>query len=180
MMTDFYRVVLKELVTIGPDVIKEGSSLELHERLIMAASFALNLIFSLGGDFCGGIHQIGHQLTAKYGIDHGATLSIVSGAFFESQFESRKENLAAAAEFVFGVTGGSVDDRARAFITELNKFIVLIGQPLKVSDWPGVTIRDGDVEAITKAVIGAAGRPVGWHQCATEDVIRQILTKVVK
>jgi alcohol dehydrogenase YqhD (iron-dependent ADH family) len=37
--------VVKEFVAIGPDVVKEGSPLELHERLIMAAPFALNGLF---------------------------------------------------------------------------------------------------------------------------------------
>jgi alcohol dehydrogenase YqhD (iron-dependent ADH family) len=71
-----YRSVVKELVTIGPDLVKDASSLELHERLILAASFALNGLFTLGKPGCAGIHKLGHQLTVKYGIDHGATLAI--------------------------------------------------------------------------------------------------------
>jgi NADP-dependent alcohol dehydrogenase len=125
--------------------------------------------------------MIGHELTAKYEIDHGATLAIVTGPFLESQFEPRKENYARTAEFVFGITQGTVDERARAFIAELQKFITAIGQPLKVSDWPGVKIRSGDVEELVKWVIGTnRGNPVGFRQCATEHVIREILTKVVK
>jgi alcohol dehydrogenase YqhD (iron-dependent ADH family) len=181
MMDNFYRVVVKELVTIGPDVVKEGSSLELHERLIMAASFACNQLFVLGGEPCWAIHMIGHQLTAKYGIDHGATLAIVSAPFLESQFEARKENYARTAEFVFGVDKGTVEEKASAFIVELQKFITAIGQPLKVSDWAGAKIESGDVEELVKWVITANhGKPVGWRQCATEAVIREVFTKVVK
>jgi alcohol dehydrogenase YqhD (iron-dependent ADH family) len=180
-MDNFYRVVVKELVTIGPDVVKEGSSLELHERLIMAASFACNQLFALGGEGCWAIHMIGHQLTAKYGIDHGATLAIVSAPFLESQFEARKQNYARTAEFVFGVEKGTVEEKARAFIAELQKFILAIGQPLKVSDWAGAKIESGDVEELVKWVVAANhGKPVGWRQCATEAVIREVLTKVVK
>jgi alcohol dehydrogenase YqhD (iron-dependent ADH family) len=180
MMTEFFRVITKELVTIGTEVIKEGSSLELHERLIMAASFALNRIFALGGPLCGGIHAIGVPLTAKYGIDHGATMSMISIPFLESQFEARKENLAATAEFVFGIKDGTTEEKARGFLTELEKFIKSIGQPLKVSDWPGVVIQERDVEDLTKVVLTVNGGPVGYKQCATEDVIRQVLAKTVK
>jgi alcohol dehydrogenase YqhD (iron-dependent ADH family) len=180
MMTDFYHVVVKDFVTIGPDVIKEGSSLQLHERLIMAASFALNFVFALGGEFCGAIHAIGHQLTAKYGIDHGATLAIVSIPFLESQFEARKANFAATGEFVFGVKGATVDEKAKAFLVELGKFIKAIGQPLKVTDWPGAKVEAGDVDALTKAILGVLGGPIGFHKCAPEEVIRQVLTKVVQ
>jgi alcohol dehydrogenase YqhD (iron-dependent ADH family) len=94
------RSIVKELL---PGVVKEGSSLELRERLIMAASFALNLVFTLGKRGCFRIHMIGHQLTAKYGINHGATLAIVSKPCLESQFHERKAGLAASAEVVFGI-----------------------------------------------------------------------------
>jgi alcohol dehydrogenase YqhD (iron-dependent ADH family) len=181
MTNDFYRCVVKELVTIGPEVVKEGSSLELHERLIMAASFACNQLFALGGEGCWAIHQIGHQLTAKYGIDHGATLAIVTVPFLETQFEARKEVLAKTAEFVFGVKEGTVDEKARAFLSETLKFIRAIGQPTKVSEWKGATIADGDVQALVQAVLAVTGgNPVGWRQCATETVIREVLTKVVQ
>jgi alcohol dehydrogenase YqhD (iron-dependent ADH family) len=85
-----------------------------------------------------------------------------------------------SAEFIFGVKGGSVDERARAFLTELEKFIKSIGQPLKVSDWPGVTIQKDDIDVMTKIIMGITGKPMGYQECATEEVIRQVLAKVVK
>jgi alcohol dehydrogenase YqhD (iron-dependent ADH family) len=105
--------VVKELVPIDPNVVKEGSLLELHKWLIMAASFALNGLFQLGKPGYAGIHKLGHQLTAKYGIDHGSTLAICTKGCLESQFEARKAWFAAFAEFVFRVHDGTVEQRAR-------------------------------------------------------------------
>jgi alcohol dehydrogenase YqhD (iron-dependent ADH family) len=175
-----YMAVVKELVAIGPDVVKEGSSLELHERLIMAASFALNGLFQLGKPGCAGIHKIGHQLTAKYGIDHGATLAICTKGCLESQFEARKAWFAASAEFVFGVHEGTVEQKARAFIDRLQRFIVALGLPTKVSDWPGAVVAPGDVEELVQGILTTAGAPaVGFQGSYTEADIRRILTEVV-
>ena len=180
MMDHFWMAVMKELVDIGPEVVKEGSSLELHERLIMAASFALNQIFCLGKEGCAGIHMIGHQLTSKYGIDHGATLAIVTGPFLETQFEARKPLLAETAEYVFGVREGTEDEKARAFIDRMNQFIETIGQPRKVSDWEGVKVEAGDVEEVTKMVMeSVGGKPFGHHGCGTEEVCRKVLQQVI-
>jgi alcohol dehydrogenase YqhD (iron-dependent ADH family) len=180
LMENCSMAVVKELVTIGPEVVKEGSSLELRERLIMSALFALNLLFQLGKPGCAGIHKVGHQLTVKYGIDHGATLAIVTKGCLESQFEARKAGFAASAEFVFDITEGTVDEKARAFIDELQKFIVKIGLPTKVSDWPGAVIGPNDVEEIVQGILTTAGAPaVGFQGCYTEADIRAILTKVV-
>jgi alcohol dehydrogenase YqhD (iron-dependent ADH family) len=116
-----YMAVVKELVTIGPEIVKEGASLELHERLIVAASFALNGMFTLGKPGCAGIHMIGHQLTVKYGIDHGATLAICTKGCLESQFEARKSGYAESAGVVFGVWQGTVEERGREFIERLQR-----------------------------------------------------------
>jgi alcohol dehydrogenase YqhD (iron-dependent ADH family) len=175
-----YMAVAKELVTIGPDVIKEGSSLELHERLIMAASFALNGMFTLGKPGCAGIHKVGHQLTVKYGIDHGATLAICTKACLETQFEKRKAGYAESAEVVFGIQTGTVEEKARSFIDELQKFVIALGLPTKVSDWPGVVVRPNDVEELVQGILTTAGAPaVGFQGCYTEADIRAVLTQVV-
>ena len=180
MMDMFMMSVMKELVDIGPDVIKENSPIELHERLIIAASFALNFIFVLGKETCWAIHTIGHQLTSNYGIDHGATLSIVSPYFLENQFEQRKTLLAKAGAFVFGCTG-TEDEKARGFISELRKFIKKIGQCTKVSDWEGAVIQEGDVEKVTKMVMESVGyKPFGFRRQITEEITREVLKHCIQ
>ncbi|OHT09397.1 alcohol dehydrogenase, iron-containing family protein [Tritrichomonas foetus] len=180
MFDNFWLSVIKELVDIGPDVVQEGSSIELHERLIVAASFALNFIFTLAKDQCWGIHMIGHQLTAKYDIDHAASLAIVGPFLLENQFERRIPLLAKSAEFAFGVKEGTQEEKARAFISELRKFIIKIGQPTKVSEWEGAKIGENDVEVVTKMVMGSVGgQPFGFHGQITEDVVRDVLKHVI-
>ena len=175
MMDMFLMSVLKELVDIGPEVIKENSSIELHERLIVAASFALNGILVLGKETCWAIHKIGHQLTSEYGIDHAATLAIVSPYFLENQFEQRKVLLAKAGAFVFGCQG-TEEEKARGFIAELRKFIKKIGQCTKVTDWEGATIKEGDLEKITKRVMESMGnKPFGFRGQITEEIVKEVL-----
>jgi alcohol dehydrogenase YqhD (iron-dependent ADH family) len=180
LMDLYWMSTVKELVTIGPDVVKEGSSLELRERLIVAASFALNFIFTLGKEGCWAIHGIGHMLTAKYDIDHGASLAIVGPPLLASQLEARKSLLAKSAEFVFGVTTGTQEEKAQAFIAKLTEFITSIGQPHKVSDWPGAKISPGDVDEVTKWVWDSVGqKPFGWKGLITEELVKTILTQVI-
>lgn len=173
--------VFKELVRIGPEVIKENSSKELHERLIMAASFALNDIMTLGVECDWSIHMIGQQLTALYGIDHGATLSICSIPFLESQFDNRKEKYAISAEYVFGIKEGSIEDKARSFLRELRQFIENIGMPTKVSEVEGVNIEEGDINKCTDMVWSSAGNSsFGYRGMTTKEITRQVLKAVIQ
>jgi alcohol dehydrogenase YqhD (iron-dependent ADH family) len=107
-------------------------------------------VFGLGKEDCWAIHEIGHQIAAKYDIDHGPTLSIVGLVLLETQLQARKGLMAKTAEFVFGVEEGSEEEKARAFIQKLREFIVEIGQPLKVPDCEGVIIAPGDVDELVE------------------------------
>jgi alcohol dehydrogenase YqhD (iron-dependent ADH family) len=180
LMDAYWIATFKEFVDIGADVVKPDLSIELRGRLVIACSFALNFVFTLGKEPCWAIHLIGHQLTALYGIDHGASLSIVAPTLLETQFKHRKNLLAKCAEKVFGVTSGTVEKKARAFIAKLREFITAINSPVKVSDVPGVIIHPGDVDKLTNLVIkSVGGGPFGWRGTVTRANVKEILTKVV-
>lgn len=181
MFDDFFFSILRELVEIGPEVIKENSSLELHERLIVACSFALNYIFSFGKEAYWETHVIGHQLTAKYGIDHGATLAMVMPTLLESQIDQRKEIYAKTAEEVFGVKDGTLEQKAVALIDHIRKFIKILGLPETVGQWEGVKIGGNDVDEVTENIFiqSTDGKPFGYKDCCTKEVVHKILEKVI-
>jgi alcohol dehydrogenase YqhD (iron-dependent ADH family) len=181
LFDDLFLSVFKELVTIGPDVVKPGATIELRERLILAALFALNMLFMIGKESCWGIHKLASPITVKYGIDHGSALAIVAIPFLQTQKGARKTLMAKAAQVVFGVDSGTEEERADAFIEELRKFAVAIGQPAKVSDWEGAVIGEGDREEIlTIFSNGNNGQAVGWKGCVTNELFSAILDKVLK
>jgi alcohol dehydrogenase YqhD (iron-dependent ADH family) len=157
LMAASRMATIKELVGIGSAVVKAGSPLELRARLVVAASFALNVIFGLGKDPRRGRHAIGRQLMVKDNSDHGASLAIVGAPFPRSSLQIRKR-LLAKAERVFGVENGSEEEKANAFMEKLAAVIPSIGQPLKASDWPGAIVGAGDVAKVTKSVLDSMGR----------------------
>ncbi|OHT00658.1 alcohol dehydrogenase, iron-containing family protein [Tritrichomonas foetus] len=181
MFDDFWMSVCKELVTIGVPLLQPNSSLELHSRLIVAASFALNYILGLGQEQCWAIHQIGHMLTAKYDIDHGTSLAMCMPHFMETQFEQRKVKFAKMAEFVFGVKEGTVDEKARALIQKITQWRDDLGIPGIVSRWEGAKISPGDADELAKKAIQQSGhgQNLGFRGCCTEDVAREVLKKVI-
>jgi len=183
MMDDFWISIVKELVAIGPDLLKPNSSLELHERLIVAATFALNLVFTLCKPTDWSIHTIGHMLTAEYGIDHGATLAIVAPVLLERKFEDRKVLMAKTAEQVFDIREGTVDEKARAFIEKIREYIRTIKQPLKVSEYEfpmTKKIENGDVDKVTNMVMESTdNKPFGVDKLITKDDVHWILERCI-
>jgi alcohol dehydrogenase YqhD (iron-dependent ADH family) len=68
----------------GPELLKDLNNYELREKIMYAATMALNGLTLQGkksGDWA--VHGIGHILSLLYNIPHGATLTIVYPAWLK-------------------------------------------------------------------------------------------------
>lgn len=106
---------------------------------------------------------------------------MVMPTFLESQIEERKEIYAKTAETVFGVREGTVEEKANALIDHIRKFIRILGIPEKVSDWEGVKIEKSDIDQVTENIFeqSTEGKPFGYNDCCTKEVVHRILEKVI-
>lgn len=181
MNDNFVMSVMRELVDISKHIFEKPAKIEYYERLIVAASFALNRVLLLGKEGCGAIHGIGHQLTVMYEIDHGATLAMVTPFFLKHFKKTRGYLMARSAERVFDVNQGTDDQKADAFIAKLTQWIHEIGHVLTVSEYLHRPVEAGDLEKVVKLVMDSkGGKPFGWHSEVTEDIVREVLTHVIK
>lgn len=181
MNDNFVMSVMRELVDISKNIFEQSPNLELYERLTVAASFALNGSLTLGKEICLAIHAIGNELTVEYGIDHGATLAMITTPFLRHFKKTRGYLMARCAERVFDVTEGSDEKKADAFIEKLEKWILELGHVMTVSEWTGKPVNPGDLEVLTKLVMGAFdGKPFGWHEEVTEEIVREVLSHAIK
>jgi hypothetical protein len=88
--------------------------------------------------------------------------------------------LAKAAEYVFGVKAGTVDEKGRAFIQKLRDFGKRLECPSVVGEWSRAVIRPGDVDEVTELVMDTtAGQPFGWHNEITRHAVRDLLIKAI-
>jgi len=77
-------------------------------------------------------HMIGHELTALYGIDHARTLAIVLPSLLQVQRADKREKLLQYAERVWGIQGGSEDERIDAAIARTRAFFEGVGIPTRL------------------------------------------------
>jgi alcohol dehydrogenase YqhD (iron-dependent ADH family) len=179
LFDSYWMSTMKELFEIGPLIVEQNESIELHERLLMAATFALNYLFCLGKDPCWAMHFIGCPLTYVYGIDHAACVSLVAPVVLETKFKTRKASLGKAAEFIWGIQSGSVDDRARFFIRKVREFYAQVGMPQKLSEFENVKIGRNDVKKLTEIVMDHMGGPFGVRREFKEPTVRKIFSQVL-
>jgi NADP-dependent alcohol dehydrogenase len=176
----YWIATLRELFEIGPLIVNGPPDIQLHQRLLTAASIALNYMFVIGKSPCWAIHFIGCQLTPAFGVDHGIAVSLVAPVLLEAKFETRKVTMAKATELIFGQPEGPVDEKARFFIDRLRAFLAEVGLPQRLSEIEGVDLSSATVSSVTKLVMQhMGGHPFGWNGEITQKTVEKILKAVL-
>ncbi len=169
----FAEGILQTLVEISEKVIKNPSDYESASNFMWSCTMALNGLISQGVPSDWGVHTIGHELTALFGIDHARTLAIVAPRYYEFCFENKKEKLAQFAERVWGITEGTTTEKAKKSIEKIEDFFNSLGVKTKLSDYTKDYKKTA--EEISKRFIQRNWLGIGEHKSLTPDNIASIL-----
>jgi len=131
----FAESILQTLVEEGPKAYANPADYEAMSNLMWSATMALNGLIGCGVPQDWAVHMMGHELTAKFGIDHARTLAIIAPSHYKYSFENKKEKLAQFGERVWGITAGSLDEKAHAAIEKMEAFFQSLGVDTKLSKY---------------------------------------------
>jgi alcohol dehydrogenase YqhD (iron-dependent ADH family) len=124
----FVVAIIKEAMEIGPKLMKDLENYTYRERIMWAATNALNDVTLHGrvsGDW--GVHQLGHVLSYLYDTPHGATLSIVYPSWLRHLGSKNPARILKLGKALFGTN--SVEETAMG----LEKYFSALGSPVKAS-----------------------------------------------
>ncbi len=127
--------IMQTLVEIAPKIMKDPSDYTAAANFMWSCTMALNGLIQKGFPNDWAVHAMGHELTAMYGIDHARTLSIIAPSHYRYNFEAKKEKLAQYAERIWGVTEGSVEEKAQVAISKTEDFFHSLGIQTKLSEY---------------------------------------------
>jgi alcohol dehydrogenase YqhD (iron-dependent ADH family) len=132
----FIISIVREAMEYGPALLNDLHNYELREKIMYAATMALNGL-TLNGKVSGdwGVHSIGHCLSLLYDIPHGASLTIIYPAWMKYMKERIPEKIALLGSELFRVSL-SADESIR----RIEAFFRESGCPVRLSEMniPGV------------------------------------------
>lgn len=104
-LSDKYVIaIIKEALEAGIPLLSNLRSYEGRERIMWAATNALNGLTSYGREFGDwGVHSIGHNLSLLYDTPHGATLTIALPAWLRVLSERISERIIELGQALFDV-----------------------------------------------------------------------------
>jgi len=129
----FAESILVTLIEEGPKVLADRNDYDAAANFMWAATMALNGLIGSGVPQDWATHQIGHELTAFYNIDHARTLAIVLPGIMQVKRDNKREKLLQFGERVWKITSGTADERIDATILKTTAFFESLDIPTKLS-----------------------------------------------
>jgi NADP-dependent alcohol dehydrogenase len=131
----FAESLLLTFMESAPKVFSNPNDYNARANIMWCATMALNNILSCGVPEDWASHLIGHVLTAKYGLDHAKTLSVVLPNLLRVRKAQKKVKLLQYAQRVWGITDGDDDERIEKAIIKTEEFFHSINLKTKLSDY---------------------------------------------
>ncbi|HEY5958271.1 MAG TPA: iron-containing alcohol dehydrogenase [Polyangiaceae bacterium] len=130
--------ILRTLLEIGPKALQVPPEAEIRENLLWCATLSLNGLIGAGVPQDWTTHQVGHALTAMYGIDHARTLAAILPSYLGFRRKQKAEKLIQYGERVFLLEKMSDDACIELAIDQTRLFFEGLGLPTRLRDH-GVT-----------------------------------------
>ena len=168
----FSEGILRTLVAIGPRIISADTpDYQDRAKFMWAATMGLNGLIAVGVVEDWATHQIGHELTAFHGLDHGVTLAIVLPGVMEATKEHRRRKLLQFGERVWGIDPTAADAAEQA-IARTERFFNSLGVKTRLGDY-GVGMET--IERIERRFRDRGRYAVGGIDDVNVDNVKAIL-----
>lgn len=134
------RVVIKN----GDIAVKNPNDYQAMSELMWCGSLSHNGLTGLGaaGDFSP--HQLGHELSGKFDVAHGASLSAVWGSWAKYSYSAKPERFVRFAKKVWGIEKANAEEAALAAIEKTVSYFTSIGAPTCFSEL-GIGVQSEEV-----------------------------------
>lgn len=165
--------LLKAIMHEAPIVMADPENYDARANIEWAGTLAHNGVCGCGRVEDWASHRLEHELSAVYGVTHGAGLAVVNPAWMTYMVEHKPEKVAQLARRVFDVKGD--DDRTVALegIARLKEFYRSIGMPVTLAE---LGIDTPDFKLLVHKLHENMGPKVGGYipldSVATEEIYR--------
>ncbi|MFM2484761.1 iron-containing alcohol dehydrogenase [Celerinatantimonas yamalensis] len=168
----FAEGLLQTLIEIGPKALAEPQNYSVRANIMWAATMALNGLIGAGVPQDWATHMVGHELTARHGIDHARTLAIVLPGMLQIRKQSKAAKLKQYAERVWLITEGSDEQKIDAAIAKTEAFFEQMGIGTHLSDYG---LDESTVAPLIEQLTKHGMITLGEHGDVTPEMSQEVL-----
>ena len=152
-------------------MIANPNDYEARANIMWLGTMAHNGICGVGRVEDWASHHMEHEISAIYGVTHGAGLSVMVPAWMTFVMKKDVTKIAQFARRVFGVEGNNDMEVATEGINRLKAFWRSIGMPVTMKE---LGIDNPDIDALVAKLRGNKGDKIGGYVSLTMDDCKEI------
>ena len=165
------EAVLISCINEGPKVIANPNDYEARANIMWLGTMAHNGICGVGRVEDWASHHMEHEISAIYGVTHGAGLSVMVPAWMTFVMKKDVTKIAQFARRVFGVEGNNDEVVATEGINRLKAFWKSIGMPVTMKE---LGIDNPDIDALVAKLHVNKGDKIGGYVSLSMEDCRNI------
>lgn len=168
------EAVLLTMVKEVPRVIANPNNYEARANIMWAGMVAHNNVVGVGRDQDWASHTIEHELSALYGVTHGAGLAVVFPAWMTYVMKHDVNRFAQLAVRLWGVNMNfaNPEETAKEGIERLKKFFTSIGMPISLTE---LGVSKEDIPMLAGRISYWDGSTIGGFVKLTAKDVESIL-----
>lgn len=165
--------IIKAIIRNSPIVMKSPDDYNARANIMWAGTLAHNGICGCGKVEDWGCHGMEHEISALYGVAHGAGLSVILLAYMRYILDRKPQRLADLGRYIFDYWGedDSVRGAALSALDNFERFFKSIGMPTTFAE---LGIENPDIDLLVKKVHETKGDPFGAYYPITREVSKAI------
>ena len=148
MTDEIAEGLIRTVIKNGKIAVENPSDYNAMSEVFWASSLSHNNLTECGRGKDFSVHKLGHALSARYDVTHGASLAAVWGSWANELKDGAIERFARFARNVWKVDAESDTDAANIGISKTVEFFKSIGMPTSLSDL-GIQATDEDFRALS-------------------------------
>ena len=166
--------LIKNVMAQSKILLKNPNDLHAMSEIMWCGSVSHTGFTGLGRDRDFSAHKLGHELSGRYDVAHGASLTAVWASWARTVYTVKPERFANFAEKIFNITNGTIDERARAGIDAMENYFRELGTPTNFSEL-GIGIQsDDELKFLADMVTSGGTKKVATFQPMDKDLVLKI------
>lgn len=164
--------VLKAIITEAPKVMSNPCDYEARANIMWCGTMAHNGLCGVGREEDWASHFMEHEVSALYGVAHGAGLSAIVPAWLTWMVSHHADRVVQLAIRVFDVEEKDTpEDTALEGISRLKSFWRSLGLPLNLHE---LGVENPDIDLLVDKLHENKGEFVGRYVCLDREQSREI------
>ena len=177
MLTDaLAEALMRTVIDVTPDVLTQPDDYRLRAQIMWAGSLSHNDLMECGTEKDFATHKLEHELSALYGVTHGAGLAALWPSWARYVMDRHLSRFVQFAVNVMGVTNDFTNPRATALkgIAAIERFFSSIGMPVSIPELIGRPATDEEIALLVRKCSRDGKMNIGAMEILTPADMEQI------